>query len=140
MPVLLSCQSLTKFVAHRTLFEGITINLADDERMALIGPNGAGKSTLLKILAGMEESDGGTITRQRGLRIGYLAQEFIFDPQHTPHQILLEAIAEDPLDEVTRYHRVELMFEKSASPKKTRTFRSARSPAAGANAWRSRAN
>lgn len=61
---------------------GAKIVLDDDsasveraDRLGIVGPNGAGKSTLLRLLAGRIEPEGGEIVRQRGLRIGYLAQE-----------------------------------------------------------------
>ncbi|MCH5287397.1 MAG: ABC-F family ATP-binding cassette domain-containing protein [Christensenellaceae bacterium] len=49
--------------------------LQDGQRMGLVGVNGSGKSTLMKIIAGLETSDGGAITMQKGLRLGYLAQQ-----------------------------------------------------------------
>ncbi len=52
----------------------VTLALARGQRAALIGPNGAGKTTLLRILAGLEESSGGSVHRARGLSIGYLPQ------------------------------------------------------------------
>ena len=43
--------------------------------MGLVGVNGCGKSTLMKIIAGIETADGGTMTMQKGLKLGYLAQQ-----------------------------------------------------------------
>ncbi len=47
--------------------------------MSLIGPNGAGKTTLVRILLGLLETDGGTISRMDGLRIGYMPQRVGLD-------------------------------------------------------------
>ena len=47
--------------------------------MSLIGPNGAGKTTLVRILLGLLDPDGGTITRMDGLRIGYMPQRVGLD-------------------------------------------------------------
>ena len=47
----------------------------DRERVGLSGPNGAGKTTLLKMLAGLEEPDGGRVVKPAGLTIGYLPQD-----------------------------------------------------------------
>jgi ATP-binding cassette subfamily F protein 3 len=52
----------------------VSLALARGQRAALIGPNGAGKTTLLRILAGLDESSGGSVHRARGLSIGYLPQ------------------------------------------------------------------
>ena len=50
------------------------------ERIGLIGRNGAGKSSMLKILAGMEKPDDGVLQLQQGLRVAYVAQEPVLDP------------------------------------------------------------
>ena len=80
MPILLSCQDLSKSFGARPLFAGLSFGLFDGERTGLIGPNGAGKSTLLRILAGLESPDHGTLSLRRGLRIGYLEQQDRFGP------------------------------------------------------------
>ena len=80
MGILLSCQNISKTFGARPLFEGLSFGLSEGERTGLIGPNGAGKSTLLKILAGREAQDSGAVTPRRGLRLGYLAQQDLFEP------------------------------------------------------------
>ncbi|GGN92389.1 ribosomal protection-like ABC-F family protein [Saccharibacillus kuerlensis] len=47
----------------RTLFEKVNMEVTEGERLALFGRNGCGKTTLLRILAGMEESTGGSVER-----------------------------------------------------------------------------
>ncbi|HAF94539.1 MAG: hypothetical protein A2021_09340 [Elusimicrobia bacterium GWF2_52_66] len=80
MAILLSCQNLSKTFGARPLFENLSFGLSEGERTGLIGPNGAGKSTLLKILAGREAPDSGAVTARRGLRLGYLPQQDLFEP------------------------------------------------------------
>ena len=58
----------------RRLFEDVTVNVAQGERLAIVGPNGAGKSTLLKILAGDVPADAGTIRYNPAARTAYFAQ------------------------------------------------------------------
>jgi ATP-binding cassette subfamily F protein uup len=77
---LLNISGLTKAYGPRTLLEGVSVTLAEDESVGLIGPNGSGKSTLLKIIAGEEEPDGGEVTLRSGATVGYLAQEPDFEP------------------------------------------------------------
>jgi len=74
MGAILSCTQLKKAYAARPLFDGISFAIESGERIGLIGPNGAGKSTLLRIMAGLDTQDDGTISRQRGLKVGMLEQ------------------------------------------------------------------
>jgi len=52
MPLLLSCQSLSKSFGALPLFEDVSVSISDGDRLGLIGPNSSGKSTLLRILVG----------------------------------------------------------------------------------------
>lgn len=65
-----------------------------DRCVGLIGANGAGKSSLLNLIAGELTPDGGSITRAKGLTIGYLAQEPRLDPDRTALDEALSAHTE----------------------------------------------
>jgi ATP-binding cassette, subfamily F, member 3 len=67
--------SISKSFGDRVLLDSVTWQIDDRERVGLTGPNGAGKTTLLKMLAGLDEPDGGTIVKPAGLTIGYLPQD-----------------------------------------------------------------
>ena len=73
--ILLSLQGVQKSFGTNEVLRNASLVLQDGQRMGLVGVNGCGKSTLMKIIAGVETSDGGTITLQKGLRLGYLAQQ-----------------------------------------------------------------
>ena len=73
--ILLSLQGVQKSFGTNEVLRDASLVLQDGQRMGLVGVNGCGKSTLMKIIAGVETSDGGTITMQKGLRLGYLAQQ-----------------------------------------------------------------
>jgi ABC transport system ATP-binding/permease protein len=99
MATLLSTADLGKSFASHTLFEGVSLQVFEKDRLGIIGPNGAGKSTLLKILAGHEGADVGEMTRRRSLRVVYVAQDDLFEPAATPMSALIDVIhraADDP--------------------------------------------
>ena len=59
----------------RTLFEELSLRIAEGDRIGLIGANGSGKSTLLRVLAGEQHLDVGQMRMARGARIGWLSQD-----------------------------------------------------------------
>ena len=73
--IILSLQGVRKSFGTTEVLKDATFALQDGERMGMVGVNGSGKSTLMKIIAGEETPDGGTISIQKGLRTGYLAQQ-----------------------------------------------------------------
>jgi len=60
---------LTKAFGPRTLFSGVSFRIGPGDRLAVAGRNGAGKTTLLRILAGLEDADGGAVSVPRGERV-----------------------------------------------------------------------
>ena len=64
-----------KRFGQKLLYEDVNWLITPDERTGLVGGNGTGKSTLLKVLAGVEQLDLGTMTRARGMTLGYLPQD-----------------------------------------------------------------
>lgn len=99
--ILLNTHQLGKSFAGRALFRGVGFGINEGDRIGLVGPNGAGKSTLLRILAGQSEPDEGTVSRKRGLRIGFMEQTPAFLPEATVLSTLLEK-AGDPTEAMSR--------------------------------------
>ena len=91
---LITVSSLSKSFGADDLFAGVSFTVAKGARLALVGPNGIGKTTLLRILIGQEEPSGGTVTRARSLRIGYLSQEADFALQGVLWDVRLEPFAD----------------------------------------------
>jgi ATP-binding cassette subfamily F protein 3 len=79
---------ITKTFGDRTLFDHVTWQIGDGERVGLCGPNGAGKTTLLKILGGLEDADSGVVVKPAGLSMGYLPQDGL---THTGRTVFEEA-------------------------------------------------
>lgn len=59
------------------LFENVNIRIHFNDKIALVGSNGKGKSTLLRLLCDLEKPETGQIIKQKGIRLGYLQQEFL---------------------------------------------------------------
>ena len=83
MAHLLGTQSVAAMAGSRRLLESVDVGLDDGSRVGILGPNGAGKSTLLRIVAGIQEPDGGVVTRRDGLRVAVLSQADALDPADT---------------------------------------------------------
>ena len=103
MAVLVSIHELSKAFGARPLFEGLTFAIESGDRIGLIGPNGAGKSTLLRILASQTGPDRGSVSYQRGLKVGFLEQV----PQFREGATILSTILEGVSDAVEDPHHWE---------------------------------
>ena len=92
---LLTIEHLTKSYTERLLFNDTAFSINEGEKVGLIGINGTGKSTLLRIVAGLEEPDGGTVVKGRSLYVRYLPQI----PEFTPGDTILDSIVRDNQNE-----------------------------------------
>ena len=71
---LITLENITKSYSEKILVDNISLGINEGEKIGIIGVNGTGKSTFLKIIAGMEEPDSGTVTKENTVRIEYLSQ------------------------------------------------------------------
>jgi len=97
------------------ILDGCSISIEADERIGLVGRNGSGKSTLMKCLGGLIKPDSGTITVQRGSRVGYLQQDPVLDPEET-----LRDAAEGAFENLHRLHAVQHDLYDQAAEATTR--------------------
>ena len=72
--ILISVQEIQKSFGVHEVLRSVTFSLQKGEKMGLVGVNGCGKTTLMRMIAGEMQPDGGTIHRNKDLRVGYLAQ------------------------------------------------------------------
>lgn len=80
----LQVENISKSYGDKTLFQGISFNINEGDKIALVAPNGTGKSSLLKILAGVEHSDrGGEVKFMKDIRVAFLDQNTTFNSQNT---------------------------------------------------------
>lgn len=71
---ILACNNIKKVFIDKLIFENVSININEGEKVAIVGMNGTGKSTLLNILSGMLNYDEGDIFISKDTKIAYLEQ------------------------------------------------------------------
>lgn len=114
MSVLLTVENLRKQFGAQPLFDALSFTVSVGDHIGLVGPNGSGKSTLLKILAGVEDSDGGTRALRKGTRVGYVAQDPVFAPGKSVEDVLIDALRDDTtLDDHEKHARAGLALGKA---------------------------
>ena len=90
---MITINNLSKNYGKKVLFENISLNINQGEKIGLIGPNGSGKSTLFSLILGDLESTSGEVRVNKNTYIGHLAQESKFDSERTVLSDLTEGDA-----------------------------------------------
>ncbi|CAM3379762.1 ABC-F family ATP-binding cassette domain-containing protein [Aquirufa ecclesiirivi] len=74
----LSAENISRNLGERWVFKNLFFGLQKGEKVSLIGKNGTGKTTLMETLMGLQSPDEGKVTIRKGIRVGYLPQNPIF--------------------------------------------------------------
>ena len=113
--IILQANKIERSFAGEVLFDNISLQVDERDRIALVGKNGAGKSTLLKILVGEEEPTSGEINKKRDLSLSYLAQDSRFESSNTIYDEMLH-VFDDLRKTETALRQMELeMGEKTGA-------------------------
>ena len=80
MANLVNIESVSKAYGTRTLLDGVSLGLAEGDRIGVVGRNGGGKSTLLKLLAKTEQPDSGRVVHSGGTHLVVVGQQDELDP------------------------------------------------------------
>lgn len=105
---------------NRHILRNISLSFYPGAKIGVLGLNGAGKSTLLKIMAGIDKDIEGEAEPMKGIKIGYLPQEPVFDPEKTVRETVDESFsklheAEDALNKIyDRYAEPDADFDALA--------------------------
>ncbi len=91
---MISINNLEVEFSAKPLFHDVSFVINDNDRIALTGKNGAGKSTMLKILAGLEQPTGGSVSMSNDVTIGYLPQQMILADDTTVAEEARKAFSE----------------------------------------------
>ncbi len=91
---LLQVRNLTKSFGTRVLFEGVSFEIHEHDRVGLIGQNGCGKTTLLSILMKEQDYDAGSISYSRDCVVQSIDQKLTDDPEHSVYDITLSVFSD----------------------------------------------
>ena len=93
--MLLSAEHLSINFGSRQLLDDVNFYLNEGDKTGVIGINGTGKSTFMKVLAGVTEPDGGTISRNPNVQVSFLSQNPVMQDDATVlEQVFLHFPAE----------------------------------------------
>ncbi len=94
--ILLTADRMNKNFGGRQLLRDVSLTISEGDKIGVIGVNGTGKSTFLKMIAGLEPTDSGEVTKLTNMRIGYLPQNPVFHNSATVlEQVLHDAAAQN---------------------------------------------
>ena len=113
--IILQANKIERSFAGEVLFDNISLQVDERDRIALVGKNGAGKSTLLKILVGEEEPTSGEINKKRDLSLSYLAQDSRFESSNTIYDEMLHVFDDLRKTEKTLRQMELAMGEKTGA-------------------------
>src|SRR5262245_37642562 len=85
-------EDVTLFFADRMILDAASLRLGHGDRVGLIGANGSGKTTLLKVIAGAQEIDDGSVTKAKGIRVGWLPQDLAIEGGRTLIEFILSSV------------------------------------------------
>lgn len=89
-------ENVTKSYKGVTVLKNVTWEVKKGEKVGLVGVNGAGKTTQMRIIAGLEEPDGGNVIKSKmNLKIAFLSQEFEVSLSRTVREEFLSAFKEE---------------------------------------------
>lgn len=86
-------ENLAKFYDGKPIFQDISLSFYYGAKIGIVGENGAGKSSLLRIMAGIDKDFMGKAQLTKNMRVGYLPQEPVLNPNKTVRENLEEALA-----------------------------------------------
>jgi ATP-binding cassette subfamily F protein uup len=91
---LVNIEAVSKAYGIRTLLDGVSLGIAEGDRIGVVGRNGDGKSTLVRLLAKAEEPDRGRVTHTGSIHVNVVGQHDELNPAATIREQLLAGMAE----------------------------------------------
>lgn len=99
-----SAENLSKSYGVKTLFDNISFNINEGDKIAIVAKNGSGKSTLLKILLGKEIADSGEVIINKDVQVVLFDQEIEFDSKLSVEEFMM-TLDSEPIKALKNYHK-----------------------------------
>jgi energy-dependent translational throttle protein EttA len=93
----------------RVILRDISLSFFPGAKIGVLGLNGSGKSTLLKIMGGIDSNFEGEARPQPGIKVGYLPQEPLLDPEKNVREVVMEGLG-GAFAQVARFNEISDRF------------------------------
>lgn len=110
-----SVNNVKKSFGGNIIFENISFEIKNGERIGLVGRNGSGKTTIFQLLTGMESLDAGAIHMKKGTCIGHVAQIPKFNNEMNVYDVLSSAFKKEKELEIEMHALEKNMAEEQES-------------------------
>ena len=100
----ISVENLTKTYGIITLFEDISFNINEGDKIAIVAKNGSGKTTLLNILMGKDFADSGTVVINKDIQVVLFDQEIHFESGQTITEFIM-SLDSPPMQALRNYQK-----------------------------------
>ena len=100
----ISVENLTKTYGIITLFEDISFNINEGDKIAIVAKNGSGKTTLLNILMGKDFADSGTVIINKDIQVVLFDQEIHFESGQTITEFII-SLDSPPMQALRNYQK-----------------------------------
>ena len=100
----ISVENLTKTYGIVTLFEDISFNINEGDKIAIVAKNGSGKTTLLNILMGKDFADSGTVVINKDIQVVLFDQEIHFESGQTITEFIMR-LDSPPMQALRNYQK-----------------------------------
>ncbi|MGH0944649.1 ribosomal protection-like ABC-F family protein [Bacillus mycoides] len=110
-----SVNNVKKSFGGKIIFENISLEIKNGERIGLVGRNGSGKTTIFQLLTGIEGLDAGAIHVKKGTRIGHVAQIPKFNNEMNVYDVLSSAFKKEKELEIEMHALEKNMAEEQVS-------------------------
>ncbi|HWO74527.1 MAG TPA: ABC-F type ribosomal protection protein [Bacillus sp. (in: firmicutes)] len=91
--IICAAHEVSKMFGGTKIFEHLSFEIHDNDRVGLVGRNGSGKTTIFKLLAGIEAPDSGQIHIKKDCKVGYLEQIPSYSNEVTVCEVLSSAFS-----------------------------------------------